>query len=64
MDNSFSARKAISVFLAMIIVISTFFVMPITSSAYSNKYKVTANGNFNMRKSASSKGTSTLHSKE
>ena len=56
MDNSFSARKAISVFLAMIIVISTFFVMPITSSAYSNKYKVTANGNFNMRKSASSKG--------
>ena len=56
MDNSFSARKAISVFLAMIIVISTFFVLPITSSAYSNKYKVTANGNFNMRKSASSKG--------
>lgn len=56
MDNSFSARKAISVFLAMIIVISTFFVMPITSSAYSNKYKVTANGNFNMRKSAGSKG--------
>ena len=48
MDNSFSARKAISVFLAMIIVISTFFVMPITSSAYSNKYKVTANGNFNI----------------
>lgn len=56
MDNSFSARKLVSGFLAMLIIVSTFFVMPITSSAYSNKYSVTANGNFNMRKSASAKG--------
>lgn len=64
MDNWFSARKAVSVFLAMIIVISTFFVMPITSSAYSNKYKVTANGNLNMRKTASSKGEVVEHIKK
>lgn len=64
MDNSFSARKAVSAFLAMIIVISTFFVMPITSSAYSNKYKVTANGNLNMRKTASSKGEVVEHIKK
>lgn len=64
MDNSFSARKAVSVFLALVIVISTFFVMPITSSAYSNKYKVTANGNLNMRKTASSKGEVVEHIKK
>lgn len=64
MDNWFSARKAVSVFLALVIVISTFFVMPITSSAYSNKYKVTANGNLNMRKTASSKGEVVEHIKK